>query len=325
MLVGSFIYVFSLFMLSLVQPHQYYQIFLSQGVGMGIGGGLVYVPAMAVQAHHWQARRALAMGIVITGSSFGGIIYPIMLNQLFHGSVGFAWGVRASAFLNLGLLVAATCLMTAQTSPKKTSSDMPKPNLRAVLTDRPYILAIFGAFLVFWGLFFPYFYLQLFTILHGLSTNLAFYTLTIQNAASVFGRTIPNFLADVIGVFNVLILASIGTGVLIFAMFGVMNTGGVVVFSMLYGFFSGAYLSLIAPTTASLSQDVSEIGVRMGIAFFMTSFACLTGPPIDGALLNGGFSWFKPIVFSGTIILGGVPLLIVARSLQVRRKETHYV
>jgi MFS family permease len=58
----------SLFMLSLVHIDNYYQIFLSQGLGMGIGAGMIYTPAMAVQAHHWKARRSLVMGLVITGT-----------------------------------------------------------------------------------------------------------------------------------------------------------------------------------------------------------------------------------------------------------------
>ena len=55
-------------MLSLAHVDRYYQIILSQGVGSGIGAGLIYVPSMAIQAHHWRSRRALAMGIVITGN-----------------------------------------------------------------------------------------------------------------------------------------------------------------------------------------------------------------------------------------------------------------
>jgi Na+/pantothenate symporter len=55
-------------MLSLSHVDQYYQLFLSQGVGMGIGAGLIYLPSVAVQAHHWKNRRALAIGIIITGT-----------------------------------------------------------------------------------------------------------------------------------------------------------------------------------------------------------------------------------------------------------------
>lgn len=56
-------------MLSLAHLDRYYQLFLSQGIGLGLGAGLVYMPSVAIQAHYWRARRAFVMGIVITGSS----------------------------------------------------------------------------------------------------------------------------------------------------------------------------------------------------------------------------------------------------------------
>jgi hypothetical protein len=55
-------------MLSLVDYKVYYQIFLAQGLGIGIGLGLLFLPAFAIQSHHWTKRRAFAMGIVISGS-----------------------------------------------------------------------------------------------------------------------------------------------------------------------------------------------------------------------------------------------------------------
>jgi hypothetical protein len=67
-----------------------------------------------------------------------------MLNQLFHSSVGFAWGVRASAFLTLGLLVIANCLMSPQSPSNKNQPGTSKPNLRDILTDVPYVLAVTG-------------------------------------------------------------------------------------------------------------------------------------------------------------------------------------
>ncbi|KAH9919143.1 major facilitator superfamily domain-containing protein, partial [Fomitopsis serialis] len=108
---GSVLYLFCLFMLSLADPTKYYQIILAQGIGMGIGGGLMLVPALSLQGHYWKRRRGMALGLVLTGSGCGGIIYPIMLNHLFNGSTGFHWGVRASAFLTLGLLVLAQFVM----------------------------------------------------------------------------------------------------------------------------------------------------------------------------------------------------------------------
>jgi MFS family permease len=56
-------------MLSLTKAHHYYQTFLAQGVGMGIGMGLMFLPALSVTSHYFQARRSVAMGIVIAGMS----------------------------------------------------------------------------------------------------------------------------------------------------------------------------------------------------------------------------------------------------------------
>lgn len=65
-----------IFMLSLADFSQYYQLFLAQGLGVGIGIGFLFLPALAIQGHHWKKRRALAMGIVLTGT-------PILCHTLF--------------------------------------------------------------------------------------------------------------------------------------------------------------------------------------------------------------------------------------------------
>ena len=64
---GSALCVFSLFMLSLCT--EYYQAFLAQAIGIGLANGLLFLPAVTVQSHWWMKRRALAMGVVVTGSS----------------------------------------------------------------------------------------------------------------------------------------------------------------------------------------------------------------------------------------------------------------
>ncbi|KAI0827057.1 major facilitator superfamily domain-containing protein [Trametes gibbosa] len=302
-IVGAVLYVFSFFMLSLVDTTKYYQIFLSQGVGIGLGSGLIFVPALSVQAHHWKRRRALAMGIVLSGlcTSCGGVVYPIMLNKLFINGVGFAWGVRAAAFLTLGLLVIANFAMSTRTKsvakPKGGSDE--KPVFGAILHDYPYWIASAGATLTVLGLYIPYFYLQLFANEHGLSPSLAFYSLAALNGSSFFGRNILNFLADQYGQFNITCPVSIISAGLVFMMFGATTPAGVILFAILYGFFSGGFASLLPATLAVFSRDLSEVGIRIGIGFFLTGFGILFGSPIAGALINPGFQWSRMIIFSG--------------------------
>jgi len=69
MLLGSIGVVFGQMMLSL--STEYYQIMLSQGFCMGIGSGLIYVPAIAMVNTQFTTKRAIAMGLVTTGASLG--------------------------------------------------------------------------------------------------------------------------------------------------------------------------------------------------------------------------------------------------------------
>lgn len=322
---GSLIYLFSVFMLSLAKPHQYYQIFLAQGIGMGIGMGLLFLPAISVTSHYFRRRRAAAMGVVLAGSSLGAVIYSIMLNNLFNGNAGFGWGVRAAGFIDLGLLGTANLIMKTRLPSRRERPDAKPVDLKAILSDFGYWLCVIGATLTFWGLFVPFFYLQVFSEYHGLSKNIGFYAIPIMNASSIFGRTIPNFLGDVIGPFNVMIPCTVISGGLLFLMFAATNLGGTIAFGILYGFFSGGFISLITPAAASFSRDLNEIGTRIGITSFVISFALLTGNPIAGALVqvNHSYIWYRPLVFASVVVLAGAACLTASRTILSKRKNTN--
>ncbi|ETW84742.1 MFS monocarboxylate transporter [Heterobasidion irregulare TC 32-1] len=321
-LAGSVLYVFSCFMLSLVHLDRYYQMFLCQSIGMGIGGGLLYLPAVAIQAHHWKDHRAFAIGVVFSGASAGGIAFPIMLNRLFHGSVGFAWGVRASAFLILGLLSIANLVMSpGNTAPNKVSpTTPPHQGMQRILRDMPYVLVVLGVFCINWGLFFPIFYLQLFATVHGVAYSVAFYTQAMSNASSIVGRAVCGFLADAVGPFNVFTPACLGVAVLLFGMLGIKTTPAIIAFAVLYGFCTGAYLALLAPIVASMTEDKAEIGQRIGFAFFVTAFGSLLGTPVQGALLGERFEWDRAMIFSGVMSSIGTCLVAIAGFIFSRRR-----
>jgi MFS family permease len=81
---------------------EYYQFFLCQGVLGGVLTGLTYTPAITVVGQYFQRKRSAPMCIAAAGSSLGGIIYPVVLNQLLKFSnVGFAWAQPIIAFIIL--------------------------------------------------------------------------------------------------------------------------------------------------------------------------------------------------------------------------------
>lgn len=69
-IAGALLVIVGLFMLSLSTA--YYQIFLSQGLCIGIGGGLLYVPSLALVSNSFTAkRRPLALGTLTCGIGIG--------------------------------------------------------------------------------------------------------------------------------------------------------------------------------------------------------------------------------------------------------------
>jgi MFS family permease len=92
LLAGSFLIVFGLMMLSLCT--QYWQALLSQALCIGIGAGLLFVPTVSLIPTWFGTRVGLAVGIAASGSSIGGVVYPVVLSRLL-AQVGFAWAVRA--------------------------------------------------------------------------------------------------------------------------------------------------------------------------------------------------------------------------------------
>lgn len=109
----------------------------------------------------------------------------------------------------------------------------------------------YSAFSINLGLFFPYFYLQLFSIDQGISSGLAFYSITLLNAGSVLGRIFPNFFADRCGTYNILLPCLFISSALAFSMFAITNFTGMAVFGVLYGFWSGSCKCFFNPFSVS--------------------------------------------------------------------------
>ncbi|KAJ7288634.1 MFS general substrate transporter [Mycena rebaudengoi] len=319
---GCLLSSFSLFMLSLCKPQQFYQIFLAQGLGAGLAAGTVYIPSVAVVSHYFQKRRAFAMSIVASGSSLGAVIHPIMLNNTFH-RLGFANAVRASAGLVSGMLLIACLLMRPRLPPPKTNPQFFK-SLRRFGRDRAFVFLTAAMSTYTIGFYFPLFYLQLDAVTHGIDQTFAFYSLVILNASSFFGRLAPGMLAQKLGVLNMVTGAAGCGAVLILGMIGLDSVASVVVIGVIYGFCAGVFVTLMAPLVALLTDDIGELGLRMGVAFAFVGIGGLIGPPINGALLTKHFVWWRPALFSGLMAMVGFGFF-AATLITVRRRNARKV
>ncbi|KAI9731460.1 MAG: hypothetical protein M1818_007850 [Claussenomyces sp. TS43310] len=312
LLFGTFFHVFGLMMTSLSK--EYYQFFLAQGVCSPLGASAIFYAGMASVGTWFFKKRATALGIMASGSSLGGVIMPIMVDRLIP-RVGFPWAMRTAAFMILGLMMVANLTVKSRLKPRPkpfSIDDYTKP-----LKEPLYIMFILAGFLFFFGFFIPFSYVILQAQSIGMSSDLSTYLIAMLNAASIFGRILPGMLADRVGRFNVMVITTFLSFILALALWlPAKGNAPVIVFSVLYGFTSGAFVSM-APACIAQISDIREIGTRNGLLFAFLSFAALTGSPIGGALIvrdHGGFTYLQ--IFCGVTMAGGAICFTVVRAMQ---------
>ena len=131
------------------------------------------------------------------------------------------------------------------------------------------------------------------------------------------GRIIPGLITDYVGPLNMLIPAAAITGILAFVWIGIKDLPGIIIFAILYGFFSGGFISLPPIVIVWLTPDMRLVGTRMGQSFFIGSFGLLVGAPIAGAILGNSDNYLGLQVYSGLMILVTAILVLCARIAQV--------
>ncbi|KAG0645288.1 MFS transporter [Hyphodiscus hymeniophilus] len=295
---------------------KYHQIFLSQALGFGLGSAGLFSCCMISTAQWFHKRKALALGIVAAGSGTGGIVHPIYLHMLID-KVGFASAVRWSALIIGITSTIAVLLMKTRLPPKKWDHDACFIDL-SLLKQLPFTLYCIGTFLVLWGLLAPWNYLPSMAITHGFSQNMAVYSIVTLNAGSVLGRVVPPYLADSLGRFNVLSVISLLAGILFLTFWlslEITNNSThaqILAFGAVYGFASGAWITLIFPCCADLGS-VKTLGQRFGVYQVVGGLAALTGLPIQGALISqDGGKFTHLIIFSGVCVMAGAGVLCFA-------------
>jgi MFS family permease len=115
---GIFLVVFGMMMTSLATT--YWQIFLAQGLCVGLGASCLFLPSVAIVATYFSTKRALAIGISAAGGSIGSVIYSIIFHRL-QSKVGASWATRVIGFITL-------CTLSISMMVMKTAFLRQRPN-----------------------------------------------------------------------------------------------------------------------------------------------------------------------------------------------------
>ncbi|KAI5985628.1 MFS general substrate transporter [Pisolithus albus] len=291
---------------------QYWQFLVVQGVFTGLFSGIIYAQAISVISHWFAKKKGIVLGIVSIGTSIGGTLFPIAGQKLLS-HVGFKWTVRAFGFMVLFALGIANLTIDRRLPPVNVKGGL--LNLSA-FRNPAYTLYCISGITCLLGLYTMLTYLPVSATAVGMSKDFAFYFLAIANAASALGRLSAGYLADQIGPLNVMIPFTGVAGILTFAWPYASTQGALIGISVIYGFASGTYISLLVAPPMAMG-DVSDVGRRVGMFLTIAALGALLGTPISG-LINARTGGFKdPGIYAGAIVMVSVLLLFVVRYLHL--------
>ncbi|KAI3328347.1 major facilitator superfamily domain-containing protein [Ustulina deusta] len=202
----------------------------------------------------FSEKYGIAMGIMVTGSSLGGVVFPIIISRLIQ-STGCPWAIRSTGFLILGLqiIAALTVCLRTEPVPKKMSAGC----FAAPFKKISFVILLLGIFIQTNGIFILIVYLAM-------------------QAAG--------YSADLIEIWNIFIIACTLCGISEFAPWIPAKQPCIAIgFAITPGFVPGAFIGLIGALLILVSP-LPETGYRLGVVFLdvkiFSGVLCLAGSAI---------------------------------------------
>ncbi|XP_029104412.1 monocarboxylate transporter 12-B [Scleropages formosus] len=320
-------------------------LYLTLGVLTGVGFALCYTPAITMVGTYFCKRKALAYGIAMSGSGIGTFLLAPAAQLLIER---YSW---RGALLIAGGFVANLCVCGALLRPVAPNGGLTTTAASADSEDasevrqgcdpcswlrgergfllRPRFVVLAASFvLLATGCSLPFVYLVPYALDVGVSYQQAALLMSILGVIDIVGNLTFGWLTDRRclrqhrGMCYMLAVALEGLCCLVAPL--LQSFGLLVPFAVLYGYFDGAYVTLI-PVVTSDVVGPSHLSSALGVVYFLHAFPYLFSPPVGGWLVNRTESYTATFFLSGFTLLSSSLLLGTAAAVRRCRKTSMVV
>lgn len=289
------------------------EVYLAYGLGVGLGVGCSYVPAVGAVQRWFSRRRGFASGIAVSGIGVGTLVMPPLAAVLIA-----ALGWR-DAYLALGALVvviggAMALLIENDPRDRGLGPDGDPPQAAAMggpvpgipvavaIRSRRFIILYAAGLICAFGVFVPFVHLVPYAIDHGVQPSTAVLLLGAIGVGSTAGRFCLGGIADRIGRRRALIAMFIGMAAaqMVWAVAGGLVS--LAVFALLYGVFYGGWVAVL-PAVVMDSFGSRNVSGLIGILYTSVALGTLIGPTAAGYVFDISHSYLVPILASVAVNL----------------------
>uniref|UniRef100_A0A665TFC6 Solute carrier family 16 member 12a n=1 Tax=Echeneis naucrates TaxID=173247 RepID=A0A665TFC6_ECHNA len=346
-IAGGLLSATGLVLSSFASSLEYLYIFL--GILTGLGFSLSYTPAIAMVGRYFSERKALAYGIALSGSGIGTFILAPAVQFLIEH---YSW---RGALLILGGFVSNLCACGALMRPLGTTenaclSDKPvcpppeaSVSTKAFSSDRYFSLMsaeVFGFLLkpnflilsvsflfLAYGCSTPVVYLVPYALSVGVEHHHAAFLMSIFGVCGIVGNITFGWITDrkCLKKYRMMsYMVALGMEGLCCMLIPLLHSFSLLVaFSVLYGYFDGAYVALI-PVVTSDVVGPTYLTSALGVVYFLHAIPYLVSPPIGGWLVDRTGNYAATFFLSGTtFILSSLILTATILSRRCQRSKSN--
>lgn len=304
-----------------------WQLYLTQGVLMGLGFCLLFNPAIVILASWFIKYRALSSGIVICGGGVGGCIFTLAGQKVISQYNDTHHAMRVFGYTTLAINVIVFALIRERIPSEKDRSWEGIKKHVSVLTRTGPIRHWYVLCVTFWfaiglmGYLIMMFSLSSFATFIGLSQTTGAHITAIFNGCQAIGRPIIGIIGDKCGRINTALSFNLIVIILIFAFFiNCTNFVSLLIFSIISGLLSG-WTQVLNQAIMPDCVPLKDFPATWTYANMVVGCFSLCGEVIAIKLRQEGQP--KPFlhaqIFAGCMILLSMFCLIPVREWKVKR------
>lgn len=182
---------------------QLWQLFLCQGVMLGVSYSFLFVPANSIIPQWFLKKRALAVGICMSGTGCGGVLYTLAISTMIQKYGNQKWALRMVAIVTFVTL--STSIFFLRTRKPEVREEISWKNLKLniklmfnkqVLTAKRFWYLIIWVDFAILGYTILLFSFSTYATSIGLSVHQATILTALLNSAQTIGRPAMGQISD---------------------------------------------------------------------------------------------------------------------------------
>jgi MFS transporter, OFA family, oxalate/formate antiporter len=296
------------------------EVYAAYGLGVGLGVGCSYVPAVGAVQRWFAKRRGFASGLAVSGIGVGTLIMPPLASVLIA-----ARGWR-EAYLVLGGLTAfvgvgMALMIENDPSDRGLGPDGdPLPSggeprglagasLGEAMRSRRFINLYVACLICSFGVFVPFVHLAPYAVDHGIRQSVAVLLLGAIGVGSTAGRFLLGGLADRMGRRVALVMMFVGMALALAVWALSTDAWSLAAFAVAYGVVYGGWVAVL-PAVVMDYFGGRNVSGTIGVLYTSVAFGTLIGPSAAGLAFDVTQSYTVPILAS--VCANIIAALIVA-------------